>query len=182
MSEISKLSDEEIVTVVRTKDKELYAEIIKRYQTKLIRYAGYITGDDAIGADAVQEGFIKAYINLNGFDTKKKFSSWMYRIVHNEAINILHKKKKQLPMDETAEYDSGIDLEDEFVKNELVTRAHHCLEHMPVIYKEPLSLFYLEEKSYEEISDILRIPIGTVGTRVNRAKGIMKKLCQRHKE
>jgi len=51
---------------------------------------------------------------------------------------------------------------------------------MPIIYKEPLSLFYLEEKSYEEISDILRIPIGTVGTRVNRAKVIMKKLCQKH--
>ena len=50
---------------------------------------------------------------------------------------------------------------------------------MPVIYKEPLSLFYLEEKSYEEISDILRIPMGTVGTRVNRGKILMKKLCQK---
>ena len=99
MSDISKLSDEKVAEIVRTKDKEAYAEIIKRYQTKLMRYAGYIMGDEYKGADVVQEAFIKAYINLNGFDTKKKFGSWIYRIVHNEAMNMLGKYKKQVPMD-----------------------------------------------------------------------------------
>jgi RNA polymerase sigma-70 factor (ECF subfamily) len=51
---------------------------------------------------------------------------------------------------------------------------------MPLIYREPLSLFFIEEKSYEEISDILRIPTGTVGTRINRAKLILKKICQKN--
>ena len=182
MTDISKLLDEQVIEIVRTKDKEAYAEIIKRYQTKLMRYASYITGDEHVGADVVQEGFIKAYVNLNGFDTQKKFSSWMYRIVHNEAVNLLNKYKKQRPMDDQAELDSGINLEDEFIKEEIVSHAHHCLEQMPLMYKEPLSLFYLEENSYEEISDILRIPIGTVGTRINRAKEMMKKLCQKHQK
>lgn len=181
MSDLSELSDEEVVEVVRTRDKEVYAEIIKRYQAKLMRYAGYITGDEHMGADVVQEGFIKAYVNLNGFDTKKKFGSWIYRIVHNEAMNMLSKHKKRVAIYDEGEYDSGIDLEDDFIKSELISRTHHCLEQMPILYKEPLSLFYLEEKSYEEISDILRIPVGTVGTRVNRARGIMKKLCQKHR-
>lgn len=180
MNDISNKSDEEIILIVRSSDKEVYAEIIKRYQTKLMRYASYILNDDHMGADVVQEGFIKAYINLNGFDTKKKFSSWIYRIVHNEALNMLSKHKKQVPMNDEVEYDSGIDLEDNYIKSELISRAHHCLKQIPIIYKEPLSLFYLEEKSYEEISDILRIPVGTVGTRVNRARGMMKKLCQKH--
>jgi len=179
MNDISNISDEEIIMIVRSSDKEAYAEIIKRYQKKLMRYASYILNDYHMGADVVQEGFIKAYINLNGFDTKKKFSSWIYRIVHNEAMNMLSKYKKQVPMNDEVEYNSGIDLEDDFIKNELVSRTHHCLEQIPIIYKEPLSLFYLEEKSYEEISDILRIPIGTVGTRINRARGMMKKLCQK---
>ncbi len=182
MNDISTLSDKEIVELVRTKDKELYAEIIKRYQTKLMRYASYIMGDDQKGADVVQESFIKAYINLNGFDTKKVFSSWIYRIVHNEAMNMYSKDKKQQPLNEQFDMDSGIDIEDELIKNELIHRAHDCLEKMPILYKEPLSLFYLEEKSYEEIGDILRIPIGTVGTRVNRAKAIMKKICQIQKK
>ncbi|OGG11735.1 hypothetical protein A2Z00_01385 [Candidatus Gottesmanbacteria bacterium RBG_13_45_10] len=182
MSDISKLSDENVVEIVRTKDKEIYAEIIRRYQTKLMRYAGYIMGDEQKGADALQEAFIKAYSNLNGFDTKKKFGSWIYRIVHNEAMNMLGKNKKQVPMNDALEFDSGINVEDEFIKNELVNHAHHCLEQMSIIYREPLSLMYLEEKSYEEISDILRIPVGTVGTRINRARGIMKKLCQKQKK
>ena len=180
MNEISKLSDEELVRIIRTKDKEAYLEIIRRYQAKLMRYARHLLGDEHKGADVVQESFIKAYVNLNGFDTKKKFSSWIYRIVHNEAINMINKGKKQQPIDDQTEFDSGVNLEDEFIKNELDRHAHHCLEKMPTIYKEPLSLFYLEEKSYEEISDILRIPIGTVGTRINRAKIILKKICQKH--
>lgn len=180
MSDLSRLSDEEIADIVRTKDKNVYAEIIKRYQEKLMRYAKYILGDEQKGADVVQEGLVKAYINLNGFDTKKKFGSWIYRIVHNEAMNMLSKQKKQKPLDEQVDFDSGINLEDEFIKNELINHAHRCLEQMPIIYKEPLSLYFLEEKSYEEISDILRIPMGTVAARINRAKGIMKSICQKN--
>lgn len=179
MNDISKLSDEKIVELVRKKDKELYAQIIKRFEDKLTRYANYLTGDENSAADIVQESFIKAYINLNGFDTKKKFSSWIYRIVHNQAMNYFNKRKKDVLFDKDIDFDSGINIEDEFIKKELRDHAHNCLNQMPLMYKEPLSLYFLEEKSYEEISDILRIPVGTVGTRINRAKVIMKKICQK---
>ena len=178
MKDILKLSDEKIVELVRKKDKELYIHIIKRYQDKLMRYASYLTGEEHNAADIVQESFIKAYVNLNGFNTKKKFASWIYRIVHNEAINLINKQKKQVSLYDDYDFDSGIDIEDEFIKKELRNRTHNCLNQMLVIYREPLSLYYLEEKSYEEISDILRIPVGTVGTRINRAKVLMKKICQ----
>ena len=163
MNDLSALSDEEIVEIVRTKDKQVYAQIIKRYQIKLLRYASYIMGDDHMASDVVQEGLIKAYINLNSFDIKKKFSSWIYRIIHNEAMNVLAKDKHKQPIDNDNEYESGIDIEDDLIKQELFNQTHHCLDQMALLYKEPLSLFYLEEKSYEEISDILKIPIGTVG-------------------
>lgn len=180
MNELSKLNDEKLVEIIRSTDKEVYAEIIKRYQLKLMRYAIYLLGDESKGADAVQEGFIKAYINLNGFDTKKKFSSWLYRIVHNEAMNALNKDKKHRFIDGNEDYASDVNLENEFIHEELLSNAHRCLDQMPVLYKEPLTLYYLEDKSYEEISDILRLPIGTVGTHINRAKGIMKKICQKN--
>jgi RNA polymerase sigma-70 factor (ECF subfamily) len=176
------LTDEKLVELVRSKDKENYAEIINRYKNKLIRYALYLTGDDDKAADVVQESFIKAYVNLNGFDIKKKFSSWIYRIVHNEAMNVLNKDKKQLPLKEGVDFDSGINLEDNFVKKELQTKAQDCLKRLPVLYREPLTLYFLEEKSYEEISDILRMPVGTVGTRINRAKILMKEICQKAKK
>ncbi len=182
MIDTSKLSDEKIVELVCKEDKELYVHVIKRYQNKLMRYANYLIGDENHAADVVQESFIKAYISLKSFDTRKKFSSWIYRIVHNEAMNLANKQKNHISLYEEKDFDSGIDIEDNFIKKELKNRAQNCLNQMPVIYREPLSLYYLEEKSYEDISDILRIPMGTVGTRINRAKIIMKKICQKVKK
>jgi len=181
MLDLSKLSDEEVVEITRTKNKEAYSEIIKRYQGKLMRYAKYLVNDNERASDVVQDAFIKAYINLNSFDTKRKFSSWIYRIVHNEAVNLINKYKKEKPLFENVDFDSGVNIEEEYTQNEVRKMVKNCLEEMSLLYREPLSLYYLEEKSYKEISDILRIPIGTVGTRINRAKLIMRQICQRKK-
>ena len=177
MSELSKLTDEKVVEFTRTKDKEAYAEIINRYQDKLLRYAGYLLNNDDKATDVVQDSFIKAYVNLNSFNSKKKFSSWIYRIVHNEAINLINKHKKEMPLFDNVDFDSGINIEEEFSKKEITKMVKTCLNELPILYKEPISLHFLEDKSYNEISDILRIPVGTVGTRINRAKALMKKIC-----
>lgn len=178
MSDNEKLSDEEIVERVRSSDQELYAVIIERYQSKLLRYATNVLKDEYKATDVVQESFIKAFVNLHSFNAKMKFSSWIYRIVHNEAINALAKHRHEVPMPEDVDFESGEDIVDNLSKEEIRERVSNCLSQMPHLYSEPLSLFFLEEKSYEEISDILRIPIGTVGTRINRAKSLMKKICQ----
>jgi len=183
MTDTSDISDEQLVKYIREKDKEKYAEIIKRFKDKLMRYALYLTDDYHLAADVVQESFIKTYINLNSFDIKKKFSSWIYRIVHNEAMNILRNRSNQkFPILENVEFDSGINLENDLIKKELQAHTHYCLKNLPILYREPLSLFFLEDKSYEEISDILRLPTGTVGTRINRGKILMKKICQKLKK
>lgn len=173
------LSDEQLVEIVRNQDKNLYAQVIHRYEKKLLRYATYLVNDEHLAADVVQEAFIKAYINLNSFNLKLKFSSWLYRIVHNVAISLVIKNKKNLSLDDFHDLDSKINLEDELIKKELQEHLYQCLEQMSLIYKEPLILFFLEEKSYEEISDVLHLPVGTVGTRINRAKHIVRKLCQK---
>lgn len=177
MSEISKFTDEKLVEYTRTRDKESFVEIIRRYQDKLMRYASNLLGDEDKAADVVQESFVKAFVNLRGFSTKRKFSSWIYRIVHNQAINLIKKHKKERPMLRNIDYDSGINIERQYTKKEITKMVRKCLSEVPIMYKEPLSLYFLEEKSYTEISDILRIPIGTVGTRINRAKLLMKKIC-----
>ena len=83
MEEKEKLSDEEIVKEVQQGNQDLYVVIMKRYENKLLRYAVNLIKDKDKVTDIVQESFIKAFVNLNGFDTKKKFSSWMYLIVNN---------------------------------------------------------------------------------------------------
>jgi len=181
MTDLSKFSDEKVIEIVRDKNNDAYGEIIKRYQEKLLRYAVYLIKDEEKAADIVQNTFIKVYVNLNGFNVNKNFSSWIYRITHNEAMNIMKKYKKEVAMDEDFDGDSGVDIEKEYDKKELKQMTRECLDKTALKYREPLSLFYLEEKSYREISDILRVPIGTVGTRINRGKLLMKKLCQKRK-
>jgi len=172
------LSDEQIIEKVRSSDQELYVLIVERYQNKLVRYATSILKDEHAAIDAVQDSLIKAFINLNSFDTKMKFSSWIYRIVHNEAMNSFAKRKNEISLPEGFDIESEENIVDSLSKEEMREQINKCLSQIPNLYSEPLSLFFLEEKSYEEISDILRIPIGTVGTRINRAKVLMKKICQ----
>ncbi len=134
--------------------------------------------DEIKAADIVQNAFIKAFVNLHGFVKEKRFSSWIYRIVHNEAMNMLSRQKNEVPLVEDMDIESGENIESECITAEIQQRVQRCLTKIPILYSEPLALFFLEERSYEEISDILRIPIGTVGTRISRAKQLMKGICQ----
>lgn len=175
------MKDEELVSIVREEDQELYSEIVKRYQDKLFRYVSNIINDDHKATDIVQQTFIKAFINLNGFDVKKNFSNWIYRIAHNETMNLIKKYKKEISLLPDFEIFSDDNVEDEYTKKETISEVKKCLRKIPLNYSEPLSLFFLEEKTYEEISDILRLPISTVGTRISRAKILMKKICKKNK-
>lgn len=177
MSLENNISDEKLVELVRTKDKELFSEFITRYEAKLVRYASYLIHDNDRAVDAVQEAFIKTYINLNRFDIKKKFSSWIYRIVHNEVINAIKKHRLEIPLLEEMDFEDQKEVEEAYSRKELANQINQCLDKMPLIYAEPISLHFLEEKSYEEISEILRIPMGTIATRINRAKKILKNIC-----
>lgn len=169
-------SDEAIVDLVRNENKELYVYIVKRYEQKLLNYVQFLIHDSHKAKDVVQQTFIKAYINLNGFNSKKKFSSWLYRIAHNEAMNIVKKYRKEIPLIE--DYRNDEDTEEIFSKKEVQQHTHDCLDKMQIKYAEPLILYYFDDKSYDEISDILKLPMGTVATRLNRAKEMMKKLCR----
>jgi RNA polymerase sigma-70 factor, ECF subfamily len=181
MQDVKRISDEQLIVKVIKINKELYSEIVNRYQDKLMRYATYLINNEEKAADVVQESFIKAYINLNGFNKSKKFSSWIYRIVHNEAMNSVKKYHKETSIDNDMDWSSNTNLEEEFDKKQIQEMAQKCLSNIPVKYSEPLVLYFMENYSYEDISDILRLPMGTVAIRISRAKAIMKKICQKNK-
>ena len=176
MSDPVTLTDEDIVDRIRSGNRDLYAVIMERYSPKLMRYVLNLVHDDDQATHIVQDTFIKSYINLSGFDHHKKFSSWIYRIAHNEALNIIKKGRKEVPLLVELEFASEEDLIKSFEEKETSEQVQKYLNALPLIYSEILNLFYLEEKSYQEISDILRIPVGTVAIRLSRAKKLMKNL------
>ena len=177
------LSDEELVEKIRSENNELYAEIVRRYEQKLYRYLRYLTNRPDESEDLLQDVFIKAYRNLFGFDTKRKFSPWIYRIAHNEGVNFVKKtnRRKQVSL-ENVDFslgNQGDSVEDVFTKGEIREKVKECLDELEAKYREPLVLYYFEDKSYREISDILRIPVKTVGTFIFRGKRILKTICQK---
>jgi RNA polymerase sigma-70 factor (ECF subfamily) len=183
--EFSNLTDEQLVDIIRREDQELYKYIIHRYEKKLFHYIKkYIFDSDNI-KDVLQTVFIKAYKNLYGFDINRKFSSWIYRIAHNEAINNIKKKSNNnISLDEI-EYkiiDEVIDLNKEIDEGFLKKKINKSLYKLKLKYREPLILFYFEEKTYEEISDILKIPRNTVGTFISRGKEKLKKIILEENE
>ncbi len=176
------LSDEQLVVIVREQNPELYGEIIKRYQTKLSHYLRKFIKDADEIEDILQDVFIKAYKNLYGFDAKKKFSSWIYRITHNEAINYIKKNFRMgISLDDVEHklFDEKIDLELSVDSGLDKRKIEQALLKIKNKYREPIILFFSEEKTYEEISDILRIPINTVGTFISRGKKELKELLKK---
>lgn len=178
-SEIANLSDEELVAIVRDKSKELYSELIRRYQTKLTHYLRKFIRDPDELEDVLQEVFIKSYRNLFDFDVQKKFSPWIYRIAHNEAINQIKKYRHESVSLDDFEWeivDEKIDIKKEVDVNLVRARTEVALAQLRWKYREPLILFFFEQKSYDEISDILRLPRSTVGTLISRGKNELKKI------
>lgn len=174
---MDELTDEQIVSAILNGDKDLYREIIRRYEKKLSHYLLKFLSDRDDMEDILQVVFIKVYKNLYGFDVSKKFSSWIYRIAHNEAVNYLKKRKNGRISLDDVEYkliDEKADIKGEADRIFLKEDIEKVLNEMDIKYKEPLVLFYFENMSYDEISDILRIPKNTVGTLIMRGKNSIK--------
>lgn len=169
--------DEELAVLALT-SQAAFLHLVERYENKLMRYILRISGlsqEDA--EDLLQEVFIKIYKNLNNFDHKLKFSSWAYRICYNQVISNYRKLKarpQNINWEEKDEWLENIiaefDLEKELdlvLDREMIIKILTGLDYK---YKEVLELKFLEDKDYKEISDILKKPMGTVATLINRAK------------
>ncbi len=173
---LTNLTDEELIVVIREKDKEKYGEIIRRYQVKLSHYLRKFIKDHDELEDVLQEVFIKTYKNLFAFDAEKKFSSWIYRIAHNEALNHIKKNRGTVSLDEHEMdiIDEKIDIKGKIDLGIAKIKIEEALSKMKEKYREPLILYFFEQKSYEEISDIMHLPRSTVGVLIMRAKDILK--------
>ena len=180
--ELEALKDEELV-VLALKSQDNFALIINRYKSKLFNYIRRITNvRDEDAEDLLQDVFLKVYLNLNDFDTDLKFSSWIYAIAHNQVIS-QHRKisvraeghSTNLEDESARKLASNINIEKEVDALYLKDNVNKVLDALPEKYRDILVLKFLEEKNYQEISDILKKPVGTVGSLMNKAKSEFKK-------
>jgi len=179
MSEQKALASDEALVSSTLREPNTFGLLIERYENKIQRYIfrlGVRNFEDQ--QDVLQDIFIKAYRNLNSFDTSLTFSSWLYRIAHNEAISWYRKHivrpEGHLLLDSEevlgiikAKEDSPEIIFDQDINATVVAEALSKIEDK---YREVLVLRYFEHMEYNEISDILRIPQGSVGTLIHRGK------------
>lgn len=175
------LSDKELVTLVLS-NKEAFGAVVLKYEAPLRRYIIRLgVRDERDIEDLLQNSFIKIYRYLRSFDHSFSFSSWAYRIVHNETYDFFRTKKRrpEMTLDEESQYiflniDSGDDLEAHFDSSLSQKDIGKALEKLDKKYRDVLLLRYAEDKDYAQISDILEIPEGSVATLIHRGKKILK--------
>lgn len=179
-------SDEEVFSQMK-KSPELFKIIMDRYEKKLGNYIKRNSGLDSDSTDdLLQDIFVSVYQNANAFRFDMKFSSWIYRIAHNKTIDNWRKYKKnktQISLEENVSFVETFfnknEVEDEIEKIESKEIVEKVLPLVKEKYREVLILRFLEEKSYEEISDIMQSPKSTIGTLVARGKKDFKKEMER---
>jgi RNA polymerase sigma-70 factor (ECF subfamily) len=176
------LSDTELVRKA-LEEVDFFSCLYNRYEAQLLRYICHLGQTPVAEAeDILQEAFIKVWRNLRAFNPAMKLSSWLYRIVHNQVISSLRQRRSfgkdrvvlwkdalmgRLPADEPLPNDQ--------VDETALT--HEVVEQLPLPYREVLMLRYFEQMSYEDISDVLELPEGTVATRLNRARRAFARLA-----
>jgi RNA polymerase sigma-70 factor (ECF subfamily) len=179
------LSDAEAVRAT-LQDRNAFGILVKRYQMPLLRYIQRIGNiDREVAEDILQEAFIKIYTNLNDFDPSFAFASWAYRIAHNETMRFFRKQKNKprVVTDESelelfttipAELDIPGDI-DSTTRAGLLAKG---VQRLKPQYRDVVILRFFEGKSYDEISDILQIPSGTVATHIARGKADLRTILK----
>lgn len=185
--ELQGKSDEDIACLVQSGKIEVFAVLVERYENKMKSYGRRFLSIKEDVEDIVQRIFIKAYRNIQSFDVKRKFSSWLYRIAHNEFVNELKRKKREklrffdldtlLPHLLASRDNPNEDVD----HKEMEKMIYQCLDKLSPKYREPLVLRYFHDLSYEEIADIMGIPVSTVGIRLKRGKSNLKSLIKKNK-
>lgn len=180
------LNDDQLVRLSLT-DINYFLFIYNRYKPRLLRYIEHISRVSKEQAeDILQDAFIKVWQNLKGYDPSLKFSSWLYRIVHNETVSNWRKscsfqKNKKAQLNENLRYESVENLRSIFDLDHTEQQVHELLDCLSLNYKTVLYLKYFKDMSYREISDVLKIPEGTVAVQLNRAKKQFEKLIKEKK-
>lgn len=171
-------------------DLHAFNQLVLKHQDLAYRHALSMLSDSWLAEEVVQEGFIKAFQNMPGF-RGGSFRAWLMRIVSNTAYDVLRRSSKRLTQPLFPEGDDGEEMEsphwmtdpsakveEAVVWGEEVKLVYQGLDELPVIHREILTLVDLQDFDYEEAAQALNIPIGTVRSRLARARMQMKEKLQ----
>ena len=182
-----KLSDHELIEATKRGDEDAFAEIMARYRNQITNYLYRFLNDYEEAVDLAQETFVRVYFAIERYHTDYAFSTYIYRIATNLAISEIRKRKRRTLLSLTGLFQGEDENQTEFQppdkqpladenlvedeQNQMIARAIAAL---PDKYRAPIILREIENKSYEEIAQILELGLGTTKSRISRARNLLK--------
>ena len=187
-SQEGQIDDHALLAATRAGDETAFQEIVRRYRNQITNYVYRMTSDYDRAVDIAQETFVRVYMNIDRYQATFSFSTYIYRIAHNLAITELRQRKRRrlipLPTFFSDKDSEELEVElpdqrqimadDAMITEERRLAVTRAIASLPEKYRAALVLCDLEEKSYEEISEVLGLPTGTVKSRINRARNLLK--------
>lgn len=178
--------DRAIVEAVLEGNQHRFGDLVNRYQRQIVNYVCRMLGNYEDAVDLSQDIFLKAYSALDSYRPQYPFAAWLFRIARNAAIDEI--RRRRLPtvsLDAPVEFDDGsasrqVDAgvpgpEGRLLTSEFRGRVAEAIDQLPDKYREPIVLRHAGELSYDEIAEALELPIGTVKTRIFRAREALRR-------
>lgn len=180
-------SDEELLARALHKDREAFALLVNRYEVRLFNYARRIVGNAADAEDVFQETFLRVYNGLARFDPSQRFRPWVYSIATNVCRDMLRRQRRRPTVSIEALADapggaaglserirsSGPDPAASAAAHELAARLESALSRLPIRHRAVFIMARYDGMRYDEIARTLRIPVGTVKSRMNKAAAFL---------
>jgi RNA polymerase sigma-70 factor (ECF subfamily) len=183
------LTDQDVIARARAGREAAYRELIGRYQRPVLSLIFRLVRDRELSEDLAQETFIKVFNALDRYDPNQKFSSWIFKIAHNTAIDQLRKKEvATLSLDGSPHAESADEAEatlftavasdetpEEYTSSrEIGSEIERALATLRPEYRTVIILAHVEGRPYEEVAEIMALPLGTVKTFIHRARNELK--------
>lgn len=185
MENIQTLSDVELIAKAIRGRESGFEELVRRYQRPIVAYVYRMLNDYEASLDVTQEVFIKVYNSLDKYSSEFKFSTWLYRIAHNAAIDWMRRNSANLQSLETENAEGAYQLqlespalspEQERERSEWRSEIDAVVKCLPAVYSELILLRHSKDLSYDEIAQVTNLPLGTVKNRLFRAREMMREM------
>jgi RNA polymerase sigma-70 factor, ECF subfamily len=185
LNSIQSLTDVELIAKAISGREDGFEELVRRYQRPITNYVFRMLSDYDASLDVTQEVFIKVYNSLSRYSSEYKFSTWLYRIAHNAAIDYIRRRSPNEQSIETENKDGAYQLqiespnptpEQERERSEWRTEIEAVVKCLPAVYRELILLRHAQDLSYDEIAEITNLPLGTVKNRLFRAREMMREI------
>jgi len=184
---VEALSDHELVAAARDGDELAFQEVVRRYRTPITNFVYRMLNDYEMAIDLAQETFVRVYTSIGRYEANYSFSTYIYRIASNLAISEIRKRKRRKVVSlfgvftgedgEAVEHDPADDrqlAEDALLEDERKRAVRRAIASLPEKYRTALVLRDIEDHSYEQIASILDLSEGTVKSRINRARNLLR--------